>query len=154
MTAEDADVMLCPEVLAVCPGKVLLDCEEEAATAALVAPRAVSGVALEEFTAEELPNPENAEVPKPLAVSEVLNEKEAADGATTGLPNPAEWDTLGEVVTATAGGLQAAAELPKAGAFPDDAVTRLELVLKEKLLVVVLLLFTGKPAIIKFIKKC
>lgn len=152
MTAEDADVMLCPEALAVCPNKVLLECEGEAATAALKAPKAASGVVLEEFTAEELPNPENPEVPKPLVVSEVLNEKEAADGAA-GLPKPTEWDTLGEDVTPNAGGLQPAEELPKAGVFPDDPLMRVELVLKEKLLALLLLLFTGKPAITKFIKK-
>lgn len=143
MTAEDADVMLCPEALAVCPNKVLLECEGEAATAALKAPKAASGVVLEEFTAEELPNPENPEVPKPLVVSEVLNEKEAADGAA-GLPKPTEWDTLGEDVTPNAGGLQPAEELPKAGVFPDDPLMRVELVLKEKLLALLLLLFTGK----------
>lgn len=143
MTAEDADVMLCPEALAVCPNKVLLEWEGEAATAALKAPKAVSGEVLEEFTAEELPNPENPEVPKPLVVSEVLNEKEDADGAA-GLPKPTEWDTLGEDVTPNAGGLEPAEELPKAGVFPDDALTRLELVLKEKLLALLLLLFTGK----------
>lgn len=151
MAADDADVMLCPEALAVCPNKALLECEAEAATAALKAPKAGSAALPDEFTAEELPNPENPEVPKPLLVSEVLNEKEAADGAA-GLPKPTEWDTLGGDVTPKAGGLQPAEELPKAGGFPDDALMRLELVLKEKLLALVLLLFTGKPAIIKFIK--
>lgn len=149
VTAEDADVRLSPEALAVCPNKVLLECEGESDTAALKAPKAV--VVLEEVTAEELPNPENPEVPKPLAASEVLNEKEAADGAA-GLPKPTEWDTLGEDVTPNAGRVEPADELPKAGVLPDDALTRLELVLKEKLLALLLLLFTGKPASIKFIK--
>jgi len=149
VTAEDADVTLCPEALAVCPNKALLECEGAGAAAALEAPKAVSGAVLEEFTAE-LPNPENPEVPSSRVVSEVLKEKEAADGAA-GLPKPTEWDTLGEDVTPNAGGLQPAEELPKAGVFPDDALMRLELVLKEKLLA--LPLFTGKSEITKFIKK-
>lgn len=144
--AKNDDVIFCPEALAACPNKVLLECEEEAATAVLKDPKAVNGVVLEEFTAEELPNPENPEVPKPLVVSKVLNEKEAADGAV-GLPKPTEWDMLGEDV-------MPAEELPKAGEFPDDPLPRPVLVLKEKVLALLLLLLTGKPAVIKCIKKC
>lgn len=143
MTAEGADIKVCPEALAVCPNRVLLECEGEVATAALKSPKPLSGAMFEEFTAEAVPNPENPEVPKPPVVSEVLNEKEAADGAA-GLPKPTDWDTLREDDAPNAGGLQPAEELPKAGVFPDDALARLELVLKEKLLTLLLLLITGK----------
>lgn len=64
------------------------------------------------------------------------------------MPKAGGWETLVEDTAPNAGGLQPAEELPKAGAFPDEALRRLELVLKEKLLALVLLLFTGKPAII------
>lgn len=126
---------------------MLLECEGDACAAALKAPKAGSGVLLEEFTVEELPKPENPEDPKLLVGSEEsLNEKEAAEGAD-GLPKAGGWETLVEDIAPNAGGLQPAEELPKAGAFPDEAPKRLELVLKEKLLALVLLLFTGKPAI-------
>ncbi|KAJ7414770.1 hypothetical protein WISP_81860 [Willisornis vidua] len=42
VTAEDTDVKLCPEVLAVCPNKVLLEREAEVAMDALKAPKADS----------------------------------------------------------------------------------------------------------------
>lgn len=148
VTAEDAGVTFCAE--AVCPNKVLLECEGEAASAALKAPKAVSGAVLEELTAGELPNVENPEVPNPPVVSAVLNEKDAADGAAR-LPKPTEWDPLGEDVEPNAGGPQPEEELPKAGVFPDGALPRLELVLKEKLLALLLLLCTGKPARTKWI---
>lgn len=123
---------------------MLLECEGDACAAALKAPKAGSGALLEEFTVEELPKPENPEDPKLLVGSEEsLNEKEAAEGAD-GLPKAGGWETLVEDIAPNAGGLQPAEELPKAGAFPDEAPKRLELVLKEKLLALVLLLFTGK----------
>lgn len=105
---------------------------------------------LEEFAAAEFPKPESPEVPEPLVVPEVLNEKEAADGAEE-LPNPIEVGALWEDVTPNVGGLEAAAELPKAGAFPEGT---LGFALKEKLaaLLLLLLLLTGKPAIMKCIR--
>lgn len=54
VSVEAADVMLCPETLAVYPNKILLDCDAEVATAALNVPNTVSTVVLKEFTAEEL----------------------------------------------------------------------------------------------------
>ena len=56
--------------------------------------------------------------------------------------------TLGEDVTPSVGGLEAAAELPTAAAFPGGT---LGLALKEKL-AAPLLLLTGKPAIMKWIR--
>lgn len=154
VAAAEAELTGCPEALALCPNKAALEGEAEVATAALKAPKAGSGVVLAEFTAEALPKPEKPEVPKPPAVAAVLKEKEAADGAA-GLPNPRDWGALGEDVAPNAGAFPAAEELPAAGLLPDDAeLTRLELVLKEKLLalVLLLLLLTGKPASREFIK--
>lgn len=95
---------------------------------------------LAEFPAEALPKPEKPAVPKPPAGAAALKEKEAADGVA-GLPKPRDWGALGEDVAPNAGGFAAAEELPAAGLLPDDAEPmRLELVLKEKLLALVLLL--------------
>lgn len=144
--AADAEVTGCPEALALCPNKAPLEGEAAVAAAALKAPKAGSGVVLAEFTAEALPKPEKPEVPKPPAVAAVLKEKEAADGAAR-LPNPTDWGALGDDAAPNAGGFPAAEELPAAaGLLPEDAeLMRLELVLKEKLLaLVLLLLLTGK----------
>lgn len=145
VAAAEAEVTGCPEALALCPNKALLEGEAEVATAALKAPKAGGGMVLAEFTAEALPKPEKPEVPKPPAVAAVLKEKEAADGAA-GLPKPTDWGALGEDVAPNAGGFAAQAELPAAGLLPDDVeLMRLELVLKEKsLALVLLLLLTGK----------
>lgn len=141
VAAAEAEVTACPEALALCPNKAPLEGEAEVATVALKAPKAGRGVVLAEFTAEALPKPEKPEVPKPPAVAAALKEKEAADGAA-GLPKPTDWGALGEDAVPNAGGFAAAEELPAAGLLPE----RLELVLKEKLLalVMLLLLLTGK----------
>ncbi|RMC13334.1 hypothetical protein DUI87_10869 [Hirundo rustica rustica] len=73
MSAEAADVMLCPETLAVYPNKILLECEAEVATAALSAPRVVSIVVLEEFTAEELLGKDVASKAGGLQTAELLS---------------------------------------------------------------------------------
>lgn len=152
--AAEAEVTACPEALALCPNKAPLEGEAEVATVALKAPKAGRGVVLAEFTAEALPKPEKPEVPKPPAVAAALKEKEAADGAA-GLPKPTHWGALGEDAVPNAGGFAAAEELPAAGLLPDEVeLMRLELVLKEKLLalVLLLLLLTGKPASREFPK--
>lgn len=146
-TAEGADVTLCPEAPAACATEALLEFEGEAPVAALRAPETASGAVLEEFATDELPKPESPEVPKPLVVPEALSEKEAAEGADE-LPNPTGWRTLGEDATPNAG-LEAAAELPKAGAFPDGT---LGFALQEKLLAP-LLLFAGKPEIMRNVQE-
>lgn len=117
-----------------------------------MAVKAGRGVVLAEFIAAALPKPEKPEVPKPPAVAAVLKEKEAADGAAR-LPKPTDWGELGEDIVPNAGGFAAAEELPAAGLLPDDVeLTRLEVVLKEKLLALVLLLLTGKAAGREFTK--
>lgn len=138
-TAEGADVTLCPEAPAVCAAEALLAPDWEVPVAALGVAETGSGAVLEEFAAAELPKPESPEVPQPLVVPDVLNEKEAADGAEE-LPEPTGLGTLGEDVTPKVGGLEAAAELPTAAAFPGGT---LGLALKEKL-AALLLLLTGK----------
>lgn len=138
-TAEGADVTLCPEAPAVCAAEALLAPDWEVPVAALGVAETGSGAVLEEFAAAELPKPESPEVPQPLVVPDVLNEKEAADGAEE-LPEPTGLGTLGEDVTPKVGGLEAAAELPTAAAFPGGT---LGLALKEKL-AAPLLLLTGK----------
>lgn len=138
-TAEGADVTLCPEAPAVCAAEALLAPDWEVPVAALGVAETGSGAVLEEFAAAELPKPESPEVPHPLVVPDVLNEKEAADGAEE-LPEPTGLGTLGEDVTPKVGGLEAAAELPTAAAFPGGT---LGLALKEKL-AALLLLLTGK----------
>lgn len=143
VAAAEAGVTGCPEALALCPNKAPLKGEAEVATVAPKPPKAGSGVVLAEFTAEALPKPEKPEVPKPPAVAAALKEKEAADGAA-GLPKPTGWAALGEDVVPNAGGFAAAEELPAAGLLPGGELMRLELVLKEKLLALVLLLLTGK----------
>lgn len=106
VSAEAADVMLCPETLAVYPNKILLDCEAEVATTALNVPKVVSTVVLEEFTAKEL---------------------------------------LGKDVASKAGGLEPVEMLSKTSEFPDDdALARLEIIVKKKLVAALLLLFMGK----------
>ena len=138
-TAEGADITLCPEAPAVCAAEALLAPDWEVPVAALGVAETGSGAVLEEFAAAELPKPESPEVPQPLVVPDVLNEKEAADGAEE-LPEPTGLGTLGEDVTPKVGGLEAAAELPTAAAFPGGT---LGLALKEKL-AALLLLLTGK----------
>lgn len=109
VSAEAADVVLCPETLAVYPNKILLDCEAEVAPAVLNVPMIVSTMALEEFTAEKF---------------------------------------LGKEVASKAGGLQAAEMLSKPSEFPDDefpnALARLEIIVKKKLVALLLLLSMGK----------
>lgn len=149
VAAAEAEVTGCPEELALCPNEALLKGEAEVA---LKAPKAGRGVVLAEFTAEALPKPEKPEVPKPPAVAAVLKEKEAADGAAA-LPKPVDCGALGEEAVPNAGGFAAAEELPAAGLLPADVeLMRLELALKEKLLALVLLLLTGKPASREFTK--
>lgn len=144
VAAAEAEVTAWPEALALCPNKAVLEGEAEVAMVPLKAPKAGSGVVLAEFTAEALPKPEKPEVPKPPAVAAALKEKEAADGVAE-LPKPTDWGVLGEDVVPNAGGFAAAEELPAAGLLPDDVeLMRLELVLKEKLLALVLLLLMGK----------
>lgn len=138
-TAEGTDVTLCPEAPAVCAAEALLAPDWEVPVAALGVAETGSGAVLEEFAAAELPKPESPEVPQPPVVPDVLNEKEAADGAEE-LPEPTGLGTLGEDVTPKVGGLEAAAELPTAAAFPGGT---LGLALKEKL-AALLLLLTGK----------
>ena len=179
-TAEGAGVTLCPEAPAVCAAEALLapDWEvpvaalgiaaaelpgrgavleefaaaelpgrgavlEEFAAAELPGSRAVH----EEFAAAELPEPESPEVPQPPVAPGALSDEGAADGAEE-LPEPTGLGTLGEDVTPSVGGLEAAAELPTAAAFPGGT---LGLALKEKL-AAPLLLLTGKPAIMKWIR--
>lgn len=156
VAAAEAELTGCPGALELCPNKAPLEGEAEVATLGLKAPKAGSGVVLAELTAEVLPKPEKPEVPKAPAVAAVLKEKEAADGAAA-LPKPMDWGVLGEDVAPNAGGFAATAELPAAGLLPEDAeLMRLELVLKEKLLalaLLLLLLLTGKPASREFRKK-
>ena len=116
---------------------------EEFAAAELPGSRAVH----EEFAAAELPEPESPEVPQPPVAPGALSDEGAADGAEE-LPEPTGLGTLGEDVTPSVGGLEAAAELPTAAAFPGGT---LGLALKEKL-AAPLLLLTGKPAIMKWIR--
>ena len=116
---------------------------EEFAVEELPGSRAV----LEEFAAAELPEPESPEVPQPPVAPGALSDEGAADGAEE-LPEPTGLGTLGEDVTPSVGGLEAAAELPTAAAFPGGT---LGLALKEKL-AAPLLLLTGKPAIMKWIR--
>ena len=116
---------------------------EEFAAAELPGSRAVH----EEFAAAELPEPESPEVPQPPVAPGALSDEGAADGAEE-LPEPTGLGTLGEDVTPSVGGLEAAAELPTAAAFPGGT---LRLALKEKL-AAPLLLLTGKPAIMKWIR--
>lgn len=152
VAAADAEVTGCPEAPALWPDKALLEGEAEEATVAPKAPKA-AGVVLAEFPAEALPKPKKPEVPKPPAVAAALKEKEAADGAAE-LPKPMDCGALGEDVVPNAGGFAAAADLPSAARLlPHDVeLVRLELVLKEKLLALVLLLLTGKPASREFTK--
>lgn len=73
MSAEAADVMLCPETLAVYPNKILLDCEAEIASTALNVPKVVSTVVLEEFTAEELLGKDVASKAEGLQPAEMIS---------------------------------------------------------------------------------
>lgn len=101
---EGADVTLCPKALKDCPNKVLPVSEVRAATAVLTDPKDGTEVVLEEFTVEELPNPENPDVPKPPVVSGgFLNEKEAAD-IVGWLPKATECGVLEDDVTPNAEG--------------------------------------------------
>ena len=173
-TAEGADVTLCPEAPAVCAAEALLAPDWEVPVAALGIAETGSGAVLEEFAAAELPGrgavleefaaaelpgsravheefaaaelpePESPEVPQPPVAPGALSDEGAADGAEE-LPEPTGLGTLGEDVTPSVGGLEAAAELPTAAAFPGGT---LGLALKEKL-AAPLLLLTGKPAIMK-----
>lgn len=59
--------------------------------------------------------------PRPAAVPGALSEERAADGAAE-CPVPTGWGQLWEDVTPRAGGLEAAAELPTAGALPDETL--------------------------------
>jgi len=176
-TAEGADVTLCPEAPAVCAAEALLAPDWEVPVAALGIAETGSGAVLEEFAAAELPGrgavleefaaaelpgsravheefaaaelpePESPEVPQPPVAPGALSDEGAADGAEE-LPEPTGLGTLGEDVTPSVGGLEAAAELPTAAAFPGGT---LGLALKEKL-AAPLLLLTGKPAIMKWIR--
>ena len=146
-TAEGADVTLCPEAPAVCAAEALLAPDWEVPVAALGIAETGSGAVLEEFAAAELPEPESPEVPQPPVAPGALSDEGAADGAEE-LPEPTGLGTLGEDVTPSVGGLEAAAELPTAAAFPGGT---LGLALKEKL-AAPLLLITGKPAIMKWIR--
>lgn len=146
-TAEGADVTLCPEAPAVCAAEALLAPDWEVPVAALGIAETGSGAVLEEFAAAELPEPESPEVPQPPVAPGALSDEGAADGAEE-LPEPTGLGTLGEDVTPSVGGLEAAAELPTAAAFPGGT---LGLALKEKL-AAPLLLLTGKPAIMKWIR--
>jgi len=161
-TAEGAGVTLCPEAPAVCAAEALLAPDWEVPVAALgiaetgsgavleefaAAELPGSGAVLEEFAAAELPEPESPEVPQPPVAPGALSDEGAADGAEE-LPEPTGLGTLGEDVTPSVGGLEAAAELPTAAAFPGGT---LGLALKEKL-AAPLLLLTGKPAIMKWIR--
>ena len=161
-TAEGAGVTLCPEAPAVCAAEALLAPDWEVPVAALGIAETGSGAVLEEFAAAELPGsravheefaaaelpePESPEVPQPPVAPGALSDEGAADGAEE-LPEPTGLGTLGEDVTPSVGGLEAAAELPTAAAFPGGT---LGLALKEKL-AAPLLLLTGKPAIMKWIR--
>ena len=146
-TAEGAGVTLCPEAPAVCAAEALLAPDWEVPVAALGIAETGSGAVLEEFAAAELPEPESPEVPQPPVAPGALSDEGAADGAEE-LPEPTGLGTLGEDVTPSVGGLEAAAELPTAAAFPGGT---LGLALKEKL-AAPLLLLTGKPAIMKWIR--
>ena len=146
-TAEGAGVTLCPEAPAVCAAEALLAPDWEVPVAALGIAETGSGAVLEEFAAAELPEPESPEVPQPPVAPGALSDEVAADGAEE-LPEPTGLGTLGEDVTPSVGGLEAAAELPTAAAFPGGT---LGLALKEKL-AAPLLLLTGKPAIMKWIR--
>lgn len=145
VAAGGAGATLYPKALTDRPNKELPDSEAGAATAALTAPKAGSEVVLDKFTAEELPNPENPEAPKPPAVSGFLNEKEAADEAGW-LPKPMEGADLAEDVTPNAEGSGTIEELPNAVVLPEDGPTSSVFDLKEELLaLLLLLLLSGKP---------
>lgn len=73
MSAEAADMILCPETQAVYPNKILLDCEAEVAAAALSVPNIVSIVMLEELTAEELLGKDAASKAGRLQAAEMLS---------------------------------------------------------------------------------
>ena len=102
---------------------------------------------MEEFAAAELPGPGSPEVPQPPAVPEALSEKGAADGAEES-PVPAGWGSLWEDDTPRAGGVEAAAELPRAGGLPDGT---LGFAFRDKL-AAPLLLFAARPAVRKWMR--
>lgn len=144
VAAGGAGATLYPKALTDCPNKELPDSEAGTAAAALTAPKAGNEVVFEEFTTEELPNPENPEAPKPLAVSGFLNENEAADKAGW-LPKPMEWADLEEDVTSNAEESGTVEGVPNAVVLPEDELTNPVFELKEKLLaLLLLLLLSGK----------